>query len=55
MKTERFRRVQEILLRAYEVEPAARAEFLARECAGESEVLAEVERLLSTDDEDFWD
>jgi serine/threonine-protein kinase len=45
--TERWRRIEELLAAALDREPAARARFLDAACAGDSDLLREVESLLA--------
>ena len=49
MNAERYGRVKLILHAALELDPAARAAFLEKSCAGDSELRAEVESLLRHD------
>jgi serine/threonine protein kinase len=50
MNPERWREIDDIFQRALEREPAERADFLAEACAGDAELRAEVEALLSADE-----
>jgi len=47
---ERWARVQALFHRALEIEPAGRAAFLARECAGDHALRRDVESLLAADE-----
>ena len=55
MNPEFYHRVREIYHAACELSGTARYELLERECAGDQELLAEVESLLSHDDDDRTD
>jgi len=50
MDPERWRRVEELFHRVLGVEPSQRAALLARECAGDDDLRAHVERLLELDE-----
>lgn len=51
MNEEQWHRVGELFHAALEVEPFARAQWLADACGGDSELLQEVQNLLNSDDE----
>ena len=49
-----WKRTQDLYHAARKLKPDARARFLAYQCAGDDETLAEVERLLAVaEDDDF--
>ncbi len=50
LSPERWRLVEPILDKALELEPGARSTFLARACAGDPRLRAEVETLLAADE-----
>src|SRR5262245_61182499 len=52
MDAERWRRIERLFYGALDVVLARRGEFLARECAGDDSLRAEVERLLAIDGSD---
>jgi Tol biopolymer transport system component/predicted Ser/Thr protein kinase len=55
MSPERLNRIEELFHRARDREPLERAAFLADECLGDPELLAEIESLLTVQSESLFD
>src|SRR5688500_11932684 len=53
MDQERWRRIEELMQEALDVESGERAAFLAGACGGDADLRSEVDRLLALGDEDF--